>query len=344
MKTADLDKFDFNLPEHLLASSPAETRGKSRLMTVNIPEKSVKTGFFDEITSFLGPNDVLVMNNTRVSKRRVYLRKGEKEFEAVFLEPSAGRKTWKCLIKNAKKLHENDSLVTIRGGFSFTFFRKNHDLFLSGAEPVSEDDFELMGDIPIPPYLKRRATPEDNIRYQTVYAEKKGSVAAPTAGLHFTEELLEKIRLSGCETVYISLTVGYGTFRPLEDEDFASNRLHREEYHIPEQSADILNRAKKDGKKIISVGTTTLRALESAYDHESGSFRPGSSHSEIFLKPGDRINSVNGLVTNFHLPRSSLLLLVAAFAGEELVMRAYRQAIEDGFRFYSYGDAMFLQR
>lgn len=342
----DLSKFNFHLPEELIARYPAEKRDESRLMVLDRKSKSI--GFetaFKNIENYLLPSDILVYNQTRVSKRRVYLKnKSGREFECIFLEKlfQSEKETWRCLVKNVRKLKLGEMLFSNDERVCFTLDRNEvGDIFLFASMPVSEDVFEKIGTIPIPPYLKRKAEESDVMRYQTIFATKPGSVAAPTAGLHFTDELKSRLQSKGILFTEVELCIGYGTFSPLTEEQIRSKKLHEEEFFIPEKTLKLLNAA-KGKQRIISIGTTTLRTLESSYDRNTQQYTKSSGITNIFIQPGDPVESIDGLITNFHLPESSLLLLVAAFAGEDIVIEAYRKAIESKMRFYSYGDAMLI--
>jgi len=342
----DLSKFNFHLPDELIARYPAEKRDESRLMVLDRKSKSI--GFeevFKNIENYLLPSDILVYNQTRVSKRRVYLKnKSGREFECIFLEKllQSGKEKWKCLIKNVRKLKIGEILFSNDEQIYFTLNRDEvGDIFLFPSIPVSEEVFEKIGTIPIPPYLKRKAEESDVMRYQTIFATKPGSVAAPTAGLHFTDELKSKLQAKGIIFAEVELCIGYGTFSPLTEEQIRSKKLHEEEFFIPEKTLKLLNAA-KGKQRIISIGTTTLRTLESSYDRNTQQYTKSSGITNIFIQPGDSVESIDGLITNFHLPESSLLLLVAAFASENIVIEAYRKAIESKMRFYSYGDAMLI--
>ena len=337
-----LEEFQFELEEDLIAKYPARNREDSRLLTLNREKKEMKIeDRFSKIFDYLREGDILVFNNTKVSKRRVYLlTKSGRIHESVLLEEREG--SWYTLIRNSSKLRNGDILYDTSGKIEFHFSRRSDGrIYLKPSKSLTEEIFETIGSIPIPPYLKRKADLSDEVRYQTVYAKVPGSVAAPTAGLHFTDSLKNSLLEKGIKILEITLRVGYGTFAPLQEFQIQNKKLHKEDYHISEECAEILNEFK--GKsRIISVGSTTLRALESAFDKEKKKFTPGNHSTDIFLYPGDNIESIDGLITNFHLPGSSILLLVAAFASKELVMKAYNLAIQNKMRFYSYGDSMLI--
>ncbi|TGK01863.1 tRNA preQ1(34) S-adenosylmethionine ribosyltransferase-isomerase QueA [Leptospira langatensis] len=344
MKFKDLSEFDFELPDEQIAKFPASKRDKSRLLVLGrtkdfLTEEPEFTG----ILKYLKEGDVLVANHTRVSKRRVFLvTSSGRRHESLFLselEPGI----WKTLLRNSKKLRTGDRIFDEESrSFVFSVVGKQEEFTLLKAESqFDEMSFEKIGRIPIPPYFKRESSFEDDIRYQTVYSKNLGSVAAPTAGLHFTPELIGELQKKGVQFLDLELKVGYGTFQPLTEEHFSQKQLHEEFFLLPERTAQALNQAKKEKRRIISVGTTTLRALEASYQ-EKKEFKAGEGTTKLFLQPGDPILSCEGLITNFHLPESSLLLLVSAFSEKKRLMDAYRYAVQKGFRFFSYGDSMLI--
>ncbi|PJZ44226.1 tRNA preQ1(34) S-adenosylmethionine ribosyltransferase-isomerase QueA [Leptospira brenneri] len=342
-----LQEYDFHLPEEQIAKFPLESRDQSRLLLVDrIQSKFWEAPLFRDITALIKPGDVFVYNETKVSYRRVYLQvESGRIHESIFLEPEDKLgKTWLCILKNRAKLKLDGKLFPVGyPEFEFSYQGAREELsILSSNRSISDSDFEIFGNIPIPPYLKRNVTEEDKTRYQTIFANRSGSVAAPTAGLHFTETLKEEIRKKGAEFFPVELQIGYGTFRPLTAEQWQTKTLHKENYLVPGSTATKLNEARTEGRRIIAVGTTSLRVLESVFDSQLKTYKEGVGQTDIFLSPGDRIESAQGLITNFHLPKSSLLLLVSAFANTRLVMSSYQYALENGFRFYSYGDSMFL--
>lgn len=344
---SSLNEYDFHLPEEQIAKEPAKTREGSRLLLVNRSESAISEGpFFSNIGNWLKAGDVLVYNETKVSHRRVYLQVATgRVHESVFLEEVDGNPLeWKCILKNRAKLKLGDKLQPLSfPNFSFSYLGAKEELsILRVDKKLEESDFDAFGKIPIPPYLKRESTPEDSVRYQTIFAKTPGSVAAPTAGLHFSEELKESLRKQNVNFVPVELRIGYGTFQPLSEQNLQEKRLHTESFVMSSETAEILTAARKENRRVIAIGTTALRVLESVYDPASKSYKANSSQTDIFLMPGDDILSIQGLITNFHLPKSSLILLVSAFAGKDLVLKSYHYALEKNFRFYSYGDAMFL--
>lgn len=342
-----LNEYDFHLPEEQIAKFPLENRDESRLLVVDRTQsKFWEAPLFRDISPLIQAGDVFVYNETKVSYRRVFLQvESGRIHESIFLEPDDDEnQRWLCILKNRAKLRLGESLSPVGfPNYQFIYQGPKEELsFLNSNLPISDSDFEIFGNIPIPPYLKRNVTEEDKVRYQTIFANRSGSVAAPTAGLHFTEELKDNLKKLGAEFLPVELQIGYGTFRPLTAEQWQTKTLHREKYLVSESTATKLNDARKEGRRIIAVGTTTLRVLETVFDSQLQKYKVGSSQTDIFLSPGDRIQSVQGLITNFHLPKSSLLLLVSAFATTQLVLDSYQYALKNGFRFYSYGDSMFL--
>ncbi len=344
----DLEEYDFPLSEDRIAKFPVEKRDHSKLLAVQ-RSKNLWTDFpfFYQIESLLRPGDILVYNETKVSPRRAYLTQPEKTrvHEVLFLEKRDNPERWLCLLKHRAKLKVNDVLRLLGAGDSLEFRLDSHEeemVLLSPNRPITEEDFEAWGSMPIPPYLKRKAEPSDKERYQTVFAKHAGSVAAPTAGLHFTEELMSLLKSKGVTFLPVLLQVGYGTFRPLSETQIQAKTLHSEQYLLLREVADQLNQAKAEGRRVIAIGTTTLRVLASVYQPLSKTYAHGEGSTNIFIMPGDSVDCAEGLITNFHLPKSSLLLLVSAFAGKDLVLGAYRHALAHSYRFFSYGDAMFL--
>ncbi|MDX1961103.1 MAG: tRNA preQ1(34) S-adenosylmethionine ribosyltransferase-isomerase QueA [Leptospiraceae bacterium] len=341
MDIESLSEYDFTLSEELIAKFPAKVRHESKLMVVDIQKNSIHIeNEFQQIRKLLKPNDILVYNSTKVSNRRVFLfSSSSREHESIFLEEKNG--FWISLVKNSSKLKQGEILTDAQKKYQFEFHRIDQETvgFLGKNFTITEDTFDEIGTIPIPPYLRRKANLEDNERYQTLFAKEKGSVASPTAGLHFSNELKESLIEDGISFVEIVLHIGYGTFSPLTDSQLQTGKLHKEKYFLSPETASILENKKG---RVIAIGTTTLRTLESSLVSGNDRFKVGYGETEIFLKPGDQIRSIDGLITNFHLPKSSLLLLVSAFANKELIMNSYRLAVAEKFRFYSYGDAMFL--
>lgn len=329
--------YHFELPEELIASHPLPARDASRLLVVERKTSSMREESFRDLADLLSQGDTLVFNQTRVSFRRLKLKSGARSYEPLLLEQVDGM--WHALVAKASRLKEGTELFHETGLVFRARGRSSEKIVLEAMNPPTDWEafFAEYGDVPIPPYLNRPSDPEDRVRYNTVFASSPASVAAPTAGLHFTEDTLESLRKRGIETAFVELAIGTGTFAPLRLKNFEENRLHREFYSIAESAAKTIARA----GSIVAVGTTTLRALESTL-RQRGRIEPGAYSTEIFIRPPDQMTSANGLITNFHLPESSLFMLVCAFAGTELMKEAYRKAVLDRFRFFSYGDAMLI--
>ncbi len=341
MKT---EEFDYPLPKSLIAQYPAPERGSSRLMVVHRGTGAIEHRSFQEISHYLKPGDLLVINNTRVLPARLVGRKETGGRCEVLLLPQWNGENgeWKALVKGIRngaepsRVHFEQGVEAeineVRGGEAAICFR--------GPDAVPEI-LQRIGHIPLPPYIKRPDEPPDRMRYQTVFAERDGSVAAPTAGLHFTEVLTQSLKEMGVTLSPITLHVGPGTFRPVKTESVEDHSMEAEWTEIPEETAQKIERTKRDGGRILAVGTTVTRALESFCSSE-GEITPGAKYTSLFIYPPYRFRIVDGMVTNFHLPQSTLLMLVSAFAGKSLVMRAYQEAAELKYRFYSYGDAMLI--
>lgn len=335
-----LSDFDFDLPSELIAQEPLEKRDQSSLI---IPSENNKIVKFSDIIDYLNPGDLMVFNDSRVINAKLILVKAGKNININLNKPSLGANSWRAFAKPAKKLKIGDEFsfdnhkLTVTNKFEFGEVEVS--FVLDGIEIFSFLD--QYGEVPLPLYIKRqKAGREDFLRYQTVYSLKKGSVAAPTAGLHFTEELLEKIRAKNIEIHFITLHVGAGTFMPVKTEDISDHKMHSEYFHISKEVAKAINKAKSEGRRIISVGTTALRSLESsAYD---GKLYSVSKETSIFITPGYKFQIVDSLITNFHLPKSTLFMLVCAFSGTQEIKDLYKYAIARKMRFFSYGDAMIL--
>ncbi len=349
--------FDFDLPEELIAQQPPTERGQSRMLRMDRATGAVADSRFADLPSLLRAGDLLVMNDSRVIPARLFAkrmlvrdREEPSGLVQVLLTEPVGENEWRSLVRPGKKVAVGERLVfpsasgateleaevIARGEFGERTLRF-----------AAVDDFfgvlEKIGHMPLPPYIRRPDAISDKERYQTVFARERGSVAAPTAGLHFSPEILSALGENGIETARVTLHVGLGTFAPLRVEEVAAIRLHRERYSISEAAAESVNRAKREGRRVIAVGTTTVRTLESAAGNSgSGQIAAHSGSTDIFIAPGYEFRFVDGLITNFHLPQSSLLMLVCAFAGREPVLAAYRHAVENKYRFFSYGDCMFL--
>ena len=349
--------FDFDLPEELIAQQPPQERGQSRMLVVDRAAGAVRDAMFAEFPSLLKPGDLLVLNDSRVIPARLHalrtlVRERERptgRIEVMLTEPE-GENEWRALVRPGRKVAIGERLVfpAASGRIELEAEVLERGAFgerLLQFAPV--DDFfealERIGHMPLPPYIHRADVEADRERYQTVFSRERGSVAAPTAGLHFTPEMLEAVAALGVEVARVTLHVGLGTFAPLRVERVEDVRLHRERYTLSPQAADAVNRARGEGRRIVAVGTTVVRTLEAAALASEGKpLQPHLGTTEIFISPGFAFRVVGALLTNFHLPQSSLLMLVSAFAGREPVLGAYRHAVQAGYRFFSYGDCMFL--
>ncbi len=336
MKTQD---FWYDLPEELIAQTPLEQRDSSRLMVLDRNSGEVTHRHFYDIVDYLRPGDCLVMNDSRVLPARLLGHRPTGGAVEVLLLRDLGDKKWECLCKPGRKMQIGSTVLFGDGELTATVVDVREDgnrVVEFHYEGIFLEVLERLGKMPLPPYI--RAELQDQERYQTVYSREVGSAAAPTAGLHFTKELLEKVRNIGVKIAFVTLHVGLGTFRPVKAEDILDHHMHAELCMMNRETADILNETKAHGGRIICVGTTSCRTLESLVN-EDGSFEPKSKWTEIFIYPGYQFKAMEGLITNFHLPESTLVMLVSAFAGRENILSAYRQAVEERYRFFSFGDA-----
>ena len=336
-----LSDFDFDLPDNLIAQSAMEPRDHSKLMVLEKNKQVIEHKKFYNISDYLKKGDVLVVNRTRVIPARLFGKKDTGSILECFLLKRIDLNTWEVLLKPAKKLKIGQKLVFLEGKLE-AVLKEVKDDGNRILEFIYEGNFEEildeLGEMPLPPYITEKL--KDKNRYQTVYAKEGESVAAPTAGLHFTNELLRKLKDSGVELTEIYLDVGLGTFRPVQTENILEHKMHHEKYHIPEESAEIINRAKREGRRIIAVGTTTVRTLESS--NNGAEVISGDGETDIFIYGDYKFKIVDALITNFHLPKSTLLMLISAFAGKNFIFTAYETAIQEKYRFYSFGDAMFI--
>lgn len=337
-----LEEFDFELPEALIAQTPLKDRAASRLLALNKDDGTIEDHTFSEVARYFNKGDVLVLNDTKVLPARLYGVKQDTgaKIEMLLLTPLEDG--YEVLVRPAKKVKEGTKVVFGNGELiaecTATFDEGIRHVKLH-HEGILENVLDVLGEMPLPPYIKERL--EDKDRYQTVFARESGSAAAPTAGLHFTKELLEEIEASGVKIVYITLHVGLGTFRPVSAETIEDHKMHSEYYLISRETADILNGAKSAGNRIISVGTTSTRTLETVMrDH--GAFKEASGFTDIFIYPGFNYKAVDTLITNFHLPKSSLVMLVSAFSSRDMILDAYAHAVDEEYRFFSFGDAMII--
>lgn len=332
--------FDYDLPQELIAQHPMEPRDHSRLLVVDKKTGEIEHKHFYDLVNYLKPGDVLVFNDTRVIPARLHGTKDTGAHVEVFLLTRRDATDWEVLVRPGKKLQVgakinfSDELsceVIEHTDFGGRVVRFKYD-------GIFEEILDRLGETPLPPYIT--APLEDKERYQTVYNRERGSAAAPTAGLHFTKELLQKIKEIGCEEVFVTLHVGLGTFRPVSEAKIEDHKMHKEFYTVSQEAADAVNKAKAEGRRIIAVGTTAVRTLEAA--GADGQLRAGSSWTNIFIYPGYKFRLVDDLVTNFHLPQSTLLMLVSTLSTREIMLQTYKKAVEEKYRFFSFGDAMFI--
>ena len=339
MKTSD---FNFELPEELIAQTPLERRDSSRLLTLDKNTGAVGHHHFYDLPDFLRPGDCLVLNDSRVLPARLIGHRPTGGTCEVLLLVDRGEGCWECLVRPGKKLRTGAQIIFGQGQLTATIERELEDgkrLVQFNYQGIFLEILEELGKMPLPPYIK--AELENQERYQTVYSKVVGSAAAPTAGLHFTPELLDNIQEMGVKVCYVTLHVGLGTFRPVKAEDIRDHEMHSEFCMISQETADIINETKRNGGRVICVGTTSCRTIES-FAAEDGTMTQRSGWTNIFIYPGYRFKVLDALVTNFHLPQSTLIMLVSALAGREHVLNAYQEAVKEKYRFFSFGDAMFI--
>lgn len=342
----DIELFDFDLPEELIAQSPLEDRPSCRLLVANREKKTIEHKHFYDIVDYLHAGDVLVRNNTKVIPARLI---GEKcdthgKIEVLLLNQVKGEgdDVWECLIGNAHSVHPGSKASFGNGELTCTCVKElpegiRHMKF--SYEGIFLEILDQLGQMPLPPYIKKQC--ENNDEYQTVYAKVPGSAAAPTAGFHFTDDLFSKLKEKGVEVVDITLNIGLGTFRPVKVEDTDKHVMHSETFAVSREAAERLTLAKKEGKRIIAIGTTSVRTLEAVYS-KYGAFVPCEEATHIFIQPGYHYQAVDALITNFHLPKSTLVMLVSAFMGRKFTLHCYEEAIKEKYRFFSFGDSMFI--
>ena len=337
-------EFDYKLPEELIAQTPIKKRDESRLMVLNRKEQTIEHKIFKDIIDYLKPGDVLVRNNTKVIPARLYGRKETGAKVEFLLLNNIEGDIWESIVRPGNKLHVGAKVIFGDGILE----AKILEVMPGGTRKVEfkydgifNEILDKIGLMPLPPYIHESLKEKD--RYQTVYAKYDGSAAAPTAGLHFTPELLEKIQEKGIEIANVTLHVGIGTFRPVKEDTVEAHKMHSEHFYIKQEDVDKINKAKQEGRRVIAVGTTSCRVLESIADENTGMVKPIEDDTEIFIYPGYKFKCIDGLITNFHLPQSTLLMLVSALAGKDFIMKAYKEAVKEKYRFFSFGDAMFIE-
>ena len=339
-----VSEFNYELPEELIAQTPLEKRDESRLMVLNRKEQTIEHKTFKNIIDYLKPGDVLVRNNTKVIPARLY---GKKEtganVEFLLLNNQEGD-IWECIVRPGNKLHVGTKVIFGEGLLTAEVL----EILPGGTRKVKfyyngifNEILDKIGLMPLPPYIHESLKEKD--RYQTVYAKYEGSAAAPTAGLHFTPELLKSLEEKGVIIANVTLHVGIGTFRPVKEDTVEKHEMHSEHFYIKQEDVEKINKAKEEGRRVIAVGTTSCRVLESIADEKTGMVKPIEDDTEIFIYPGYKFKCIDGLITNFHLPQSTLLMLVSALAGKEYIMKAYNEAVKEKYRFFSFGDAMLIK-
>ena len=340
--------FDFELPKELIAQHPSAERGNDRLLVLNRATGALTDALFSDLPGFLPSDCLMVFNNTKVRHARVYAHAGDAEIEFLLIEPLDEGFVWKTLVKRAKRQREGKEYTFPDGTCAVLIPPPSLDAadadckYLRFNRCIDDRWLEANGHIPLPPYIKRGDTDEDAARYQTVYAKNTGSVAAPTAGLHFTDEILQKLDAQHIPRTAVTLHVGLGTFLPVRTDVVEDHSMHTEKFFISDETANTVDAAHRNGKTVLAVGTTSVRTLESAWDAETQRLRRGAQSTNIFIYPGFTFGLTGALLTNFHTPQSSLVMLVSAFAGRENIFAAYHHAIEKKYRFFSYGDAMLI--
>jgi len=341
----NISEFDFYLPAGYIATKPVYPRDSAKMLVLDKDKKTFRNSYFFDLPKFLKSGDILVLNDSKVIPARLYGLSGGRRFE-VLLVTNIKDSLWKCWVKPGRKAQIGTEFI-FSNNLKATLIKRNDEIFTFEFNLIGQKFYKeiyKIGEIPIPPYIKKERKGEssfvDKADYQTIYAKNEGSVAAPTAGLHFTKDLIEKLKKSGVGVEKVTLHVGLGTFQPVNTEKIRDFKIHSEYCELSDATAKRLNKAKDEGKRIIAVGTTSLRVLESVAT--DGKLKGFSGETQIYIYPGHRFKYVDGMITNFHLPKSSLLLLVSALAGKEYVLDSYNYAIENGYRFYSYGDGMLI--
>jgi S-adenosylmethionine:tRNA ribosyltransferase-isomerase len=349
----NIDAYDYDLPEELIADFPKEDRASSRMLVLNRDSGEFEIKEFSSIIEYLNPNDCVVVNNTKVLKARFFgLKEGAgARIEAMLISPTKdSEKKWNCFIKPGKRvkcgtrvklISDNETFHSTDEWYTVLEHKEDGSFVIELESDKIDSVFEKFGNIPLPPYIKRKAEKSDESRYQTVYSKEPGAVAAPTAGLHFTDEILNELENKGVGKAELTLHVGAGTFQPVSVDNIKDHKMHSEEFFLSEESADMINNTKKNGGRIIAIGTTSTRVLETLADSD-GYVKAGYGWTDIFIYPPQKPKVVDLLLTNFHLPKSTLIMLVSTFAGREKVLEAYQYAINNKMRFYSYGDCMLI--
>ncbi len=337
-----LEDFYYDLPDELIAQTPASKRDDSRLFVLDRQKEEFTHSSFRSIADFLRPGDVLVFNNARVINARIFCKRESGGKVEIVLAQRESALRWQAISNRTKKLREGEIIHPLKNESIELKVcgRDGEYLIIESGVELTDSVLENIGEVPLPPYIKRDSDESDDERYQTIYASKSGAVAAPTAGLHFTDDILQELKDKNVELLFLTLMVSWGTFSPVRENQLSKHNMHTEKYVLEESIAEKINRGRKEGRRIIAVGTTSLRVLESTY--ENGENHPGSGETSIFIYPPYKIKSIDAMITNFHTPYSTLLMLVSALAGYDLILKAYREAVDMEYRFFSYGDSMFI--
>ncbi|MGP1438761.1 MAG: tRNA preQ1(34) S-adenosylmethionine ribosyltransferase-isomerase QueA [Treponema sp.] len=340
----NLHDFYFELPPSLIAQSPSKVRGEDRLLVLNKTTGTFNDEMFSSLPELLPKNAVLVFNNSKVRHSRLFGKEigSNTSIEFLLIKTLDDGSTWEMLSPKMKKLKIGTTFSFAENVNAKIIAGEKNDKFLQFEKSIDDAILEKIGHVPLPPYIKREDTNEDASRYQTIYANVMGSIACPTAGLHFTEPIIEKIKMKGIDVLYVTLHVGLGTFLPVREEKIEEHKMHKEDFFISEDVASFINEAKKQGRPIIACGTTSARTLEAAWNVKEGKLESGDKSTDIFIYPPYKFNVVDALITNFHTPESTLLMLVSALCSREKILNAYQHAIEKSYRFFSYGDAMLI--
>lgn len=340
-----MEEYDYHLPEELIAQTPLTNRTASKLLVLDRSNNELKHDIFSNIGMYLKPGDCLVLNNSKVIPVRLFGEKSDTKAKIeILLLHETDKDTWEALVKPAKKVKVGTEIVFGEGKLITTCIEEKEEggrLLRLEYNGIFLEVLQELGEMPLPPYIKKQL--KDSQRYQTVYAKEDGSAAAPTAGLHFTNELLNSIKELGVHIAYVTLHVGLGTFRPVTTETIEEHKMHAEYYHLSEENAELLNSVRRNNGKLIAVGTTSTRVLETIVNKYDGEFRASSGWTDIYIYPPYQFKAIDGLITNFHLPKSTLLLLISALVGRETILKAYEEAIKHQYRFFSFGDAMFIE-
>jgi S-adenosylmethionine:tRNA ribosyltransferase-isomerase len=339
-----VEDFRISIPERLVAQYPSSKRQESRLLLFDIRKSRIQDDYFFNIIRYVTPGDCIIYNDVKVINARLFGKKPDSGAKVeVLLTRRIGNTEWRCLVKPARRVRKGTSIVIDEGCMLHIIQEHGEGLYTARfSRVIGYTDLQRIGEIPLPRYIKRNPQPEiDELRYQTVYSTKYGAIAAPTAGLHFTDEILKSLKQSGIVFAPITLYIDWATFKPIRENDFRDHVIHTEKFEISDTSAALINRSREEGRRIVCVGTTSVRAVETAF-HPDGWVEAGQGETNLYIYPGYNFRVTNAMITNFHMPNSTLILLVAAFAGKENIEKAYKHAVLHSYRFFSYGDAMFL--